>query len=279
VIPFLFPGGSDTQVVPIRPLTRLTQVVDGFVIIRFATLKNFDRLEVRCTQSGKTIHPADAVRYCFFTFPSPCSNARDEVFAVAYFAQHGLYEVCFNFSIEGTTAASVPYFFNVTNGTGDTIPVIPAFWSFPPLGKSQGGGLEPDVGTVVTADQTCVVTVTVSPRQSVEVVFDGSAGQSALVARVKGRSEVKHRFSLTFPDVGSYTIHVYIDGTLAFKQQYEVLQGRIEENEQEESALQAEVAARIGELDEPRLLTDITDEVKQLVESWVDEVRQSHSVP
>jgi hypothetical protein len=274
VIPFLFPGGPRAQAVPIQPLTRLTKVADGWVVMRFATLRNFDQLTVRCTRSDGE-GAAETPHCCYFTFPCTACSERDEVFALTSFRKAGLYEVRFHFSFDGAAFASVSYFFDVERGIGRTVPVITASWPAQPLPESELGVLEPPVSRIVTANQSAEVTVTVGPRKSVIANLQGPGGlqQCSLVERVESKFTVKCRFVLRFADIGAYALRVAVDREFAFEQQYAFIKARIEENEQGEASLQAELAARIAALDEPRVVADIPKEVKWLVESWVQQVR------
>jgi hypothetical protein len=268
VIPFLYAGSVETQVVPMWPLTRLTPVSNGPTVIRFAALKNFDIVRARIFFDESA---TSAVAWDLFVVPCACCSVREEVVAIAYFTEPGLYRVLFDFSSAGAVFASVPYFFDVTDSANECNAVIPAELDFPRVADSELGLLEPSASRIVTTEQSAEVAITVSPGAHPVVSLCGHRGLApcSFKEKIDRGLEVTHTFALEFPEVGPYTLKVYINQVLAFAQQYTCIGNEIVSDARKEAQLQAELEARIEGLGESRLLTDIPDDVRRLVESWL----------
>jgi hypothetical protein len=78
-------------------------------------------------------------------------------------------------------------------------------------------------------------------------------------------AETRYVYALQFSKARSYTLKASVGPLLAFKQEYRVLDGEIEEDPDADAVLEEKIA----KLGEPRLLADIPDSVQALVQSWL----------
>jgi hypothetical protein len=231
-------------------------------VIQLAAFQNFQKLEVSCVRANHKVTPCD-----FFIYPCASCPLRQEVLAVANFPGPGYYRVVFRFSLGGNGFTSIPYFFDVRRGNNDPQQVIAARWDFPLLETKI---IEPSATAIVTGDRVFEVEITVRNRERITVDLHGREGVE--MCKVKGKTNmgqmVKYVFVLEFRAAGLYTLKVHLDSELAVEQNYMFIEGRIEQDPERVAALQAEFEARIRDLDEPRLLADIPDSVRELVDSW-----------
>jgi hypothetical protein len=280
-IPFLYPHTNECQVIPMQPLTRLTSVDTGCVVVRFAALNNFDYLNIcgrraRRKGQGWVFEVTNCVTCEFEMFAINFCRDRQDIFAVVSFTENGEYRVDFNFSKETRTVASVPYFFHVSGASQFTIispdAVLPKTRVFPPLPKHPFVFIEPSASKIVTLKQSEEVVVKVPAGMRLAVNLrdrEGRLARCAMKERTERGDSIVHTFTLLFPTYGQFSLAVYLDMNLIFDQRYAYIDGRVEGDRSEEMAIQNALAQRIETLTESRLLSDIPETVKTIVRSWI----------
>jgi hypothetical protein len=264
-----------------RPLTRLTAVDGGTVIVRFAALHNFARLEVRTRCAvraalGWALEPTADVQYEFEIFPISHCHDRVEILAVASFKDYGHYRIDFDFWNETAQFASVPYFFDVTLGTAvkplSPDALIPQEHIFPPFPPNAIAHISPSETKIVTLKQSEEVVVTVQAGKRLAVNLrdhEGRLAKCALRERVDKGDVIVNRFILTFPSYGRFTFPVFVDQVCIFEQKYSYIKERVDVDPKEEAALYSDLERRIESLTQSNIIADIPEDVKALVRTWL----------
>jgi hypothetical protein len=276
-IPFLYSRTPDCQVIPMHPLTRLTAVDGAAVVVRFAALRNFARLAVRVRRAvHKRLEPTTSVRCEFESFPIGYSHDRVEILAVASFKDDGHYRIDFNFWNETAVFVSVPYFFDVSVGTAVSTlspdALVPVGRTFPPFPPNASVQIRPSESKIVTMKQSEEVVLTVQAGKRLAVNLrdqDGRLGKCLLKDRVDKGDVVVHRYILMFPTYGRFTFPVFVDQMLAFEQRYAYIKEHVDLDPNEEASMQSALAHRIETLTESKLISDIPEETKALVRTWL----------
>jgi hypothetical protein len=246
-------------------------------IVRFASLKNFAKLDIQAHRMSGEGGAERATNVCFEyeKFPIACCEAREEVFSVVSFTEDGQYRVDFQFSDGREVFASIPFFFEVTGASPESqispCAVCPPtrFGELPPNDRAR---IEPSLAKIVTVNQCEKVSVTVSTGKRLAVNLHSENGRLApcrLQGKTDGEGEVTEVYALTFPDLGKFALRVHVDGELVFEQQYVHLDMQVPCDPNEEQMVQEALAERLDSLTKSRLLTDIPPEVKTLVDSWI----------
>jgi hypothetical protein len=264
-----------------QPLTRLTVVSEGCVIVRFAALNNFDQIVVRGRQIQQIeqkliLEPTTPVTCEFEIFSISFCHDRQEVFAVVSFTQNGEYRIDFNFMKEAISIASVPYFFDVSGASEFSVisadAVLPKTRVWPPLPIHPLVTIHPSASKIVTMKQLEEVSVTVPIGRRLAVNLrdrEGRLVRCSLKERIEKADTVIHRFQLSFPAFGQFSLAVSLDMNLVFNQRYRYIDVCVENDPSEETAIQNALAQRIETLTHGRLLSDIPENVKALVRSWL----------
>jgi hypothetical protein len=280
-VPFLYPHCRECPIIPMQPLTRLTNVDIGCVIVRFAVLHTFDRIEVRGRQTRRAakvwkFEPTKCMTCEFELFSINFCDDGQEVFAVASFTEDGEYRVDFNVIKEGTILASSPYFFHVSGASEFTVisvdAVIPNSRIFPRLPIHPFVSIDPSASKIITLKQSEEVTVTVPIGKRLAVNLrdrEGRLARCLLKERTQTNDRVIHKFDLLFRTYGQFSLAVYVDMNLIFNQRYAYIDAHVDNDPNEEMALQSALAQRIETLTDKRLLSDIPERVKTLVRSWI----------
>jgi hypothetical protein len=278
-VPFLYP--HDGQVIPMQPLTRRTTVTLGCIVVRFAALNNFDRIDVRGRQTQQTgkewgFESTKCMICDFEIFPINFCHDRQQIFAVVSFTKNGQYRVDFDFIQATTTVASIPYFFDVTGASEFSIfsadAVLPKTLVFQPLPTNSLVSIDPCASKIVTLKQSEEVSVTAPPGRRLAVNLrdrEGRLARCLLKERIDKGDCVVHKFVLLFPTYGQFSLAVYLDMNLVFNQRYAYIDARVESDPTEEEAIQNALAQRIDNLSNARLLVDIPESVETLVRSWI----------